>query len=133
MHRKELALETLIRRPDAPQHYMVLRSIKRRVIIRLPNGEKLADSEEAVRLMESGKTLYDPVSYVPRDDLTVDLITESGETKCPLKGNASYYGLEEHEKLAWSYQNPLPFAQDIRGLVAFYPDKVIIEEHPLRD
>ncbi|MEP0941520.1 MAG: DUF427 domain-containing protein [Rhizobiaceae bacterium] len=125
-------METTIRRPDAPQHYMVLRSINRRVVVRLPNGEKLADSDCALRLMESGQTLYDPIAYLPQQDLTVDLVTESGETKCPLKGNASYFGMEGHEKLAWSYQNPHPFAHEIRGLVAFYPDKVIIEEHPIR-
>lgn len=126
-------METTIHRPDAQQHYMVLRSIKRRVVIRLPNGEKLAESEGAIRLMESGKTLYDPVIYLPREDVLAQLITEAGETKCPLKGNASYYGLQGHEKLAWSYRETLPFAADIRGLVAFYPDKVIIEEHPSRD
>ena len=112
---------------------MVLRPINRRVVVRLPNGEKLADSDAATRLLESGRTLCDPVVYVPREDLIKDLVTEQGETKCPLKGNATYYGVEGHEKLAWSYREPLPFATPIRDLVAFYPDKVIIEEHPIRN
>ena len=124
-------MDIRIERPDAPQHFMVLRSINRRVVVRLPNGEKLAESLEAVRLMESGKALYDPIVYLPNDDLLVDLELETAETKCPLKGNASYFGLAGHEKLAWSYRDPLPFARDIRGLVAFFPDKVIMEEHPM--
>ena len=83
--------------------------------------------------MESGRTLYDPVVYLPRRDLTMDLVTERGESKCPLKGTATYYGVDGHEKLAWSYREPLSFATAIRDLVAFYPNKVIIEEHPIRD
>ena len=93
-------METTIRRPDAPQHYMMLRYINRRVVIRLPNGEKLAESESVIRLMESGKTLYDPVAYLPKEDILADPELEPGETKCPLKGNASYYGLDENGKLA---------------------------------
>ena len=126
-------MDTTIHRPDSDQHFMVLRPIQQRVVVRLPNGQKLADSEDAIRLMESGRTLYDPVIYLPRRDLTMDLVTERGESKCPLKGTATYYGGDGHEKLAWSYREPLSFATAIRDLVAFYPNKVIIEEHPIRD
>ena len=126
-------MDMTIHRPDSDQHFMVLRPIQQRVVVRLPNGQKLADSEDAIRLMESGRTLYDPVIYLPRRDLTMDLVTERGESKCPLKGTATYYGVEGHEKLAWSYREPLSFATAIRDLVAFYPNKVIIEEHPIRD
>ncbi|MCJ8307502.1 MAG: DUF427 domain-containing protein [Hyphomicrobiales bacterium] len=126
-------MDMTIHRPDSDQHFMVLRPIQQRVVVRLPNGQKLADSEDAIRLMESGRTLYDPVIYLPRRDLTMDLVTERGESKCPLKGTATYYGVEGYEKLAWSYREPLSFATAIRDLVAFYPNKVIIEEHPIRD
>ena len=133
--RKEPDLETVIRRPDAPNHFMVLKPINRRVVVRLPNGDMLAESTNATRLMESGKTLYDPVIYLPKGDVTVELTPQDGETKCPLKGNASYFTYGEGEaridKLAWSYPQPLDFARDIEGLVAFYSDKVIVEEHPL--
>ncbi len=128
-------MDTTIYRPGLPQHYMVLRSIVRRIIIRLPDGSLLADTKNAIRLMEAGKTLYDPVVYVPRQDIKVNLLDEVEQTVCPLKGTACYYGCldqqNHHEKLAWSYLEPSSFAQELTGLVAFYADKVILEQHPI--
>ena len=128
-------MEATICRPDAPKHFMVLRSIEKRVKIRLPNGDLLAESDRAIRLMESGKTLYDPVVYLPKEDVKVTLIEEDKQTRCPLKGSAAYFGVSDgqnsHESIAWSYPEPLDFAEPIRGLVAFYASKVIIEEHPI--
>ena len=127
-------MEATICRPDAPNHFMVLRSIDRLVKIRLPNGDLLAESDRAIRLMESGKSLYDPVIYLPRDDVTVDLNLEDKQTRCPLKGSAAYFGIsngqDNHESIAWSYPEPLEFAEPIKGLVAFYGSKVVVEEHP---
>ncbi len=114
---------------------MVLEPILNRIIIRLPSGPLLADSANAIRLLESGDTPYDPVTYVPRQDIKVDLLDNVVQTYCPLKGTASYFDYVDHqvrfEKLAWSYLEPHDFAQEIKGLVAFYADKVIIEEHPV--
>ena len=128
-------MEATICRPDVPNHFMVLRSIDKRVKIRLPGGDLLAESDRAVRLMENGKTLYDPVVYLPKEDVKVKLVEEDKQTRCPLKGTAAYFGLSDgqssHESIAWSYPEPLDFAEPIRGLVAFYASKVIIEEHPI--
>ena len=128
-------MEATICRPDEPKHFMVLRSIDKLVKIRLPNGDLLAESDRAIRLMESGKTLYDPVIYLPVDDVMVELIEEARQTKCPLKGSAAYFGItigqSTHERIAWSYTEPLEFAQQIKGLVAFYGSRVVVEEHPL--
>ena len=127
-------MEGAIRRPDAPNHFMVLKPIKRRVVVRLPDGTKLAESVRATRLLESGKTLYDPVIYLPRQDLATELTHQENTTHCPLKGDANYYTLQTNSHvitdLAWSYDQPLDFAKDIAGLIAFYPDKVVMEEHP---
>ncbi|MGI9521677.1 MAG: DUF427 domain-containing protein [Hyphomicrobiaceae bacterium] len=128
-------MEGAIRRPDAPGHFMVLKPIKRRIVIRLPDGTKLAQSTRATRLLEAGKSLYDPVVYLPKQDVLVRLRKQEKSTHCPLKGEAQYYLLENAKKitsdLAWSYEAPIEFAQDIKGLIAFYADKVIIEEHPV--
>ncbi len=128
-------MENAIRRPDAPNHFMVLKPISRRIVVKLPGGPTLASTTKAVRLMEAGKTLYDPVVYLPLDDVTVPLTRQNKSTFCPLKGDASYFGLangqDEPSDLAWSYEEPLDFSQEIKGLIAFYPDKVVIEEHPL--
>lgn len=127
-------MDGAIRRPDAPNHFMVLKPIRRRVVIRLPDGRKLAESVRATRLLESGKTLYDPVIYLPQQDLATVLTRQENTTHCPLKGDASYYMFcsDGHfiADLAWSYDQPLEFAQDIAGLIAFYGDKVVTEEHP---
>ena len=128
-------MENAIRRPDAPNHFMVLKSVSKRIVVKLPGGQTLADTTKAIRLMEAGKTLYDPVVYLPIDDVTVRLSRQDNSTFCPLKGDASYFGLENGQEaltdLAWAYENPLDFSQEIKGLIAFYPDKVVMEEHPL--
>ena len=127
-------MEVAVRRPDAPNHFMVLKPIKRRIVIRLPDGTMLAESVRATRLLESGKTLYDPVIYLPKQDLTTELTHQENTTHCPLKGDASYYTFQTQNHviadLAWSYDQPISFAKDIAGLIAFYPDKVVVEEHP---
>lgn len=53
-------------------------------------------------------------------------------TTCPWKGEASYYSLkangETANDAAWYYPNPKEAAQQIKDYVAFYPNKVTIEE-----
>ena len=53
-------------------------------------------------------------------------------TTCPWKGEASYYSLkangETANDAAWYYPNPKEAAQHIKDYVAFYPNKVTIEE-----
>ncbi len=128
-------MEGAIRRPDAPNHFMVLKPINKRIVVRLPDGSKLAETTSATRLLEAGKTLYDPVIYLPMHDVLVPLTKQGNTTHCPLKGDANYFtfenGQETSSDLAWSYERPFDFSQEIGGLIAFYPDKVIIEEHPL--
>ncbi len=119
-----------IARPNVPQHFMVLRPITRKIVVRFPDGTLLAQSNNATRLIESGKTIYDPVVYFPKDAITQPFTTQEKSTHCPLKGDATYYSANGIDDLAWSYENPLEFATEITGLVAFYGDKVIIEEHP---
>jgi len=127
-------METTIRRPDAPDHFMILRPISRRIVIRLPNNELLAETNQAVRVIESGRTIYDPVVYVPVDAIKVDLEKQDNQTHCPLKGDASYYSYGSKsgtiENLAWAYDEPFDFSREIKGLIGFYPDKVVVEEHP---
>ncbi len=120
-----------VARPDAPEHFMVLRPINRRVVVRLPDGTKIAESTKATRLIESAKSIYDPVVYFPRDAITVEMTQQDNSTHCPLKGDATYFSVPGIDNLAWSYETPMPFSKEITGLVAFYGDKVIVEEHPI--
>jgi len=125
-----------IHNPAEPRHYMRLKPVKGRVRV-LRDGEVLAESTRAVRLLEVGKDLYDPVFYFPEDDIKATLLPNEVTTHCPLKGDAAYFDLADQdgsireERIAWSYPAPFDFAQGLRGLVAFYTDKVSFEESPL--
>jgi uncharacterized protein (DUF427 family) len=47
---------------------------------------------------------------------------------CPYKGDCSYYNIAAGGKksvnAAWSFQEPFAAVEQIRGHVAFYPDRV---------
>jgi uncharacterized protein (DUF427 family) len=118
-----------IHNPAEPRHYMRLKPVAGRVRI-LAAGRALAESSRAMRMLEVGKDLYDPVIYVPRDDVLAPLAAvPDRSTHCPLKGDASYFRLEgDDDPIAWTYDRPLPFASMLDGLVAFYPDRVVVEE-----
>jgi len=112
--------------PSNPKHFMVVNPVKQRV--RIYAGDTLvADTTNASRLIEVGHTIYDPAIYVPSDDICVALEPMDKTTHCPLKGDASYHGLDR-EELAWSYDAPLAFAAAIKGLRSFWSSKVRIVE-----
>ncbi|MFI5064654.1 MAG: DUF427 domain-containing protein [Streptosporangiales bacterium] len=88
-------------------------------------GEKLAETDRPVLLDETGlPTRY----YLPREDVRTDLLRPTGtHTTCPFKGQASYWtaevGGDVYDDLVWSYENPIPQAAEIAGLLCFYPDR----------
>ena len=55
-------------------------------------------------------------------------------THCPYKGDASYFSIaaggQTLENSIWTYETPFPAMREITGYLAFYPDKVTIEELP---
>ncbi len=96
-----------------------------RVIVRL-EGQVVADSKEALTLLEAA---YPAVQYFPRKDVDMTLLDKSSHTThCPYKGDASYYriplGGPRSNDAAWSYEDPYPAVADIKGYMAFYPDRV---------
>jgi class 3 adenylate cyclase/uncharacterized protein (DUF427 family) len=89
-------------------------------------GTTVADSRRAIVLHE---TRLAPVHYLPREDVRMDLAARTPhQTHCPFKGNASHFTLRVGERSAenalWSYEEPLPEAEPIRGYVAFYRERV---------
>ena len=88
-------------------------------------GEVIADSRDAMRLDEPP---YPPVFYFPRQDVKMDrLARTSHKTHCPFKGDATYYSFRDGgEDVVWSYEQPYDEMTPIKGLLAFYPDKVEI-------
>jgi uncharacterized protein (DUF427 family) len=95
----------------------------------LVDGEVVADSHRPWLLFETGL----PVRYyLPKLDVRMDLLDPTDtQTRCPYKGEASYWsvraGGKVHEDLAWSYPRPLPESLRVAGLVAFYNEKLDIE------
>ena len=118
-------VEGAIRNPTSPHHFMVVQPAGRRV--RILFGDRLvADSMDAVRVIEIGRHAYEPRLYLPKDALTVPLAKLDKVTHCPLKGDADYFSLEGHE-IAWAYRS-LDFAAVLDGLYSFWGDNMRIVE-----
>lgn len=129
MQRDQVTLATqTIHREDEPRHFMRLKPVPRRIRV-LKDSQVLADTEAALRLTEVGRDIYDPVFYIPEADMQVDLVPIIGKsTHCPLKGDASYFAHRGNEPIAWTYDRPLAATDILKGLIAFYPDQVVVEE-----
>ena len=88
-------------------------------------GERLAASDRAVVLEETGLPAR---YYLPREDVRTELLRPtSTRTTCPYKGEASYWSVEAggqvHKDLVWSYEDPIPSATAIAGLMCFYTER----------
>ena len=104
-------------------HRIVIENHDGRVTVSV-GGTQLASSTRALALRE-GKL---PVRYyIPREDIRMDLLTPTASTShCPFKGDATYWSIEGIPDVAWCYEQPIPDAERIAGLIAFYNDKVDI-------
>lgn len=118
-------VEGAIRNPANPHHFMVVQPAGRR--IRIFFGDRLvADSMDALRVIEIGRRAYEPRLYLPKQALTVPLVKLDKVTHCPLKGDAHYFSLEGQE-IAWAYRS-LDFAAVLDGLYSFWGDNMRIVE-----
>ncbi len=84
-------------------------------------GETLADSVAAQLLCERGRH---PVIYFPPADVRRDLLRQSDlTTRCPHKGEASYWTIElsgsREANAVWSYESPTAGLGAIAGYLAF--------------
>ncbi len=89
-------------------------------------GTTVAESDRALVMHETG---YRPVTYIPREDVRMDLLRPSEQhTHCPFKGDASYWTAEiggrRFENVAWSYDDPYEEAAVVGGHIAFYWDRL---------
>ena len=87
---------------------------------------QVARSEKALALQESN---YPVVYYIPLEDVDPSLLAGSDlHTYCPYKGEASYYSIpaggDRSINAVWSYEAPFEAMKQIKGYVAFYPDRV---------
>ena len=97
-------------------------------------GRVIADTGNAVTLREAD---YPPVYYIPSEDVDLSQLKRTDHaTYCPYKGDCSYYsvpaGGQKSVNAVWTYENPYPAVEQIKGHVAFYPDRVdeIAEQLP---
>jgi len=113
-----------------PEHPIAVVPNKRRVRVVFA-GRVVADTTRARTLLEAE---YAPVQYIPRADVDMKLLRRTAHsTRCPYKGEASYFSIEVAGKTAtnavWSYERPYAEVAEIEGHLAFYPDRVdAIEE-----
>lgn len=89
------------------------------------DGEMVAETSNALQLFEPG---HAPVIYVPKNDLHEIDLEKFDDYHCPLKGHADLLTVRHGEKkfanIAWSYVDPFEELNELKGRIAFYPDKV---------
>ena len=116
-----------------PDHPIFIQLNPARVVVSAA-GRVIADTGNALTLREAD---YPPVQYIPREDVDFSQLERTDHvTYCPYKGECSYYsvlaGGEKSVNAVWTYEDPYPAVAQIKGYVAFYPDKVdeIAEQLP---
>jgi uncharacterized protein (DUF427 family) len=87
------------------------------------NGEEIVSTDRALRILE---TSHPPTIYVPPEDVAPgSLEPAAGRSYCEWKGMADYLdvviGDRRAERAAWTYPDPSPPYDTLRGYVAFYP------------
>jgi len=90
------------------------------------DGAVLAETTRGFRVLETAGA---PVYYLPADDVRLDLLEPSPHTTvCEWKGSAAYHTFvgpsRRIENVAWSYPDPSPGYEAIRGCLAFYAGHV---------
>lgn len=107
--------------PRDPFKRIDVRQSTERVLIER-DGQVLADSARPKILYE---TLIPPRYYLPRADVRMELLTESDtRTWCAYKGEARYWSSGSVQDICWSMDDPLSDGVDVRGMVAFFNERV---------
>ena len=116
-----------------PEHPISIRHNAARVVVSVA-GRVVADTRNALTLREAE---YPAVQYIPNEDVDYSQLERTKHvTYCPYKGNCDYYSIPAGGKKSvnavCSYEDPFPAVAQIRGHVAFYPERVdeIAEQLP---
>ena len=120
-------------RLPGPDHPISIRRNPARVVVSVAS-RVVADTRNALTLREA---TYPPVEYIPRKDVDFSQLERTDHaTCCPYKGDCNYYsvpaGGEKSVNAVWTYEDPYPAVAQIKGHVAFYPERVdeIAEQLP---
>jgi uncharacterized protein (DUF427 family) len=112
-----------------PDHPITIAPNPKRVVVKV-GCRVVADTRRAVALREAS---YPAVNYIPREDVDMTLLERSAHsTYCPYKGDCSYFSIplggETARNAVWSYEAPYAAVAEIKNRLAFYPDRVTVEE-----
>jgi uncharacterized protein (DUF427 family) len=116
--------EQVFEHPRDPYHRVDVLQSSRQVRVEI-GGQVVAESRHPRLLFETNlPTRY----YLPVEDVRMDLLEATQtSTVCPYKGTASYWRLRGDppaRDVAWSYLDPIPEIPKIRGLIAFFNERV---------
>ena len=108
-----------------PDHPISIQRNPARVVVSAA-GRVVADTGNALTLREAD---YPAVQYIPREDVDFSQLERTDHaTYCPYKGECSYYsvpaGGEKSVNAVWTDEDPYPAVAQVKGHVAFYPDRV---------
>lgn len=119
------ARRTLIPGADHP---ITVTSNPKHVVV-TAGGKVIADTRSALTLQEAS---YPAVLYIPRGDADLSALDRTDHHSwCPYKGEASYFSIpaiDRGDNAIWTYEEPHDAVAAIRDHLAFYPDRVTIEQ-----
>jgi len=93
-------------------------------------GAVLGESDRALEVTEGE---YPPTIYFPREDIGMAFLERSASsTTCPWRGAATYYSVStasgDIPDAGWSYEDPPEQTAAIKGHIAFYTNRVTVEQ-----
>lgn len=116
--------ERLVGHPRDPYSRIDVRDTSRHVRVAVA-GETVAESRRTKVLFEAG---LPERWYFPREDVRMDLLEDSDrQTTCAYKGFASYWSVGGEDDIAWTYLDPLHDALPVKGMIAFFNERVELE------
>jgi uncharacterized protein (DUF427 family) len=116
--------DEIVVHPRDPYHRIDVSNTSRRIRVRVA-GAEIADSTRARILFE---TALPPRYYVPRDDVSMNMLEESGvRTGCAYKGFSRYFDVRDAEAVAWTYPDPRRDGELVRDRICFHQERPEVE------
>ena len=116
--------DEIVGHPHDPFQRIDVRRTSRHIRVML-GDTLLADTRRARMLFE---TMLPVRYYLPPEDVVADLRPSATTTYCAYKGEAAYSSVVTADgvldDIAWRYDEPLVDASEVRGLVAFFDERI---------
>jgi uncharacterized protein (DUF427 family) len=116
--------EQIFGHPRDPYHRIDVLDSSRHVRVSI-GGELAAETRRPLILFE---TSLPPRYYLDPVDVRGDLLTPHEKTtRCAYKGVATYWSVASEQAIVWTYGHPNPEVERIKGLLAFFNERVELE------